>query len=246
MVKEKRGCDELSLLFEQYRTDKSEELRNEIVNRTLYIAEIMAKKIAGRGVEFDDLLQVASMALIGAVERFDPTKGLKFSTFATPCILGELKNYFRDKSRLIRVGRKSSTILQTVKRSISSLTGQLHRAPTAEEISLDTGLTLEEVIEAMEYNVNMVSLDAKLDDSETPLYEVIPDTKNDFEVFEDRETLRLAIKTLSKEEQQLLRQRFFENKSQSEIAAKLHVSQMYVSRMERKILQKLKNVFEMP
>ena len=218
MVKEKRGCDELSLLFEQYRTDKSEEVRNEIVNRTLYIAEIMAKKMAGRGVEFDDLLQVASMALIGAVERFDPTKGLKFSTFATPCILGELKNYFRDKSRLIRVGRKSSTILQTVKRSISSLTGQLHRAPTAEEISLDTGLTLEEVIEAMEYNVNMVSLDAKLDDSET----------------------------LSKEEQQLLRQRFFENKSQSEIAAKLHVSQMYVSRMERKILQKLKNVFEMP
>ena len=246
MVKEKRECDELSLLFEQYRTDKSEELRNEIVNRTLYIAEIMAKKMAGRGVEFDDLLQVASMALIGAVERFDPTKGLKFSTFATPCILGELKNYFRDKSRLIRVGRKSSTILQTVKRSISSLTGQLHRAPTAEEISLDTGLTLEEVIEAMEYNVNMVSLDAKLDDSETPLYEVIPDTKNDFEVFEDRETLRLAIKTLSQEEQQLLRQRFFENKSQSEIAAKLHVSQMYVSRMERKILQKLKNVFEMP
>lgn len=246
MGKDKGCCDELSELFERYRTEKSEALRNEIVNRTLYIAEIMAKKMAGRGVEYDDLLQVASMALIGAVERFDPTKGLKFSTFATPCILGELKNYFRDKSRLIRMGRKSSTILQSVKRSIAALTGSLHRAPTAEEIALDTGLSLEEVIEAMEYNVNMVSLDAKLDDSETPLYEVIPDTKNDFEAFEDRETLRLAIKTLSREEQQLLKQRFFENKSQSEIAAGLNVSQMYVSRMERKILQKLKNVFEMP
>jgi len=231
-------------MFESYAVSRDERERNEIVSRNLYIAEILAKKMSGRGVEYDDLLQVASLALIRAVERFDVSKGLKFSTFATPSILGELKNYFRDKSRLIRMGRKSGTVLMNVKKSIAKLTNELYRAPTSEEIAEDTGYSVEDVIEAMELSTHTVSLDSTIVDSETSLYEVIPDKSNPFEALEDREALYSAIRKLTPEEQRLIHYRFYESKSQTELARMMGVSQMYISRMERKILQKLKNMFE--
>ncbi len=237
-------AENLEDMFRSYAQTRDERSRNEIVSKNLYIAEILAKKMSGRGVEYDDLLQVASLALIRAVERFDPEKGLKFSTFATPSILGELKNYFRDKSRLIRMGRKNSVILMNVRKAITNLTNKLGRVPTTEEIAQSAGYSLEEVLEAMELTSYTVSLDSTIVDSDTSLYEVIPDPVNPFDTLEDKEALYSALKKLSPEEQKLIRARFYDNMSQTELAGTMGVSQMYISRMERKIIQKLKNMFE--
>ncbi len=228
-------------LYEKYAATHDVALRNEIVEKNLYIAQILAKKMVGRGVEYDDLLQVASVALIKAVERFDPSKGLQFSTFATPSILGELKNYFRDKSRTIRLGRKNGAKILQVRKAAAELTGQLFRAPTVPEIAERTGLTEEEVMEAMEYTSGTVSLDSTIEDSETSLYEVIPDHDNPFERLEDRSDLRQALGRLNEQEKVFIRRRFAEGRSQADIAKEMGVSQMYVSRMEKKVLEKLRN-----
>lgn len=228
-------------LYEKYAATKDVALRNEIVEKNYYIAQILAKKMVGRGVEYDDLLQVASMALIKAVERFDPSKGLQFSTFATPSILGELKNYFRDKSRTIRLGRKNGAKILQVRKAAGELTNELFRAPTVTEIAERTGLTEEEVMEAMEYTSGTVSLDSTIEDSETSLYEVIPDQDNPFERLEDRSDLAQALSRLSEQERTFIRCRFVEGRSQADIAKEMGVSQMYISRMEKKVLGKLKN-----
>ena len=126
-------------LFIKYSNTKDELVRNELVERNLKIAEILAKKMTGRGVEYEDLYQVACLALIGAVERFDPSKGLQFSTFATPSVLGEIKNYFRDKSRLIRMGRTKNQLAINIKRCIERLTSKSGNSPTY-EVSLSIHL----------------------------------------------------------------------------------------------------------
>ena len=223
-------------IFKRYRETGSEEVRNEIVSRYLYIAEILAKKMANRGVDYDDLYQVACLALIGAVKRFDVTKGLKFATFATPSILGELKNYFRDKSKMNQLN-------VDIKKSIAKLSGTLGRAPSYDEIAEDLGVDADEVIEALEYSKGIVSLDSTIDETATPLYEVIPDEHNVFERFEDVEDLRQALSALNAQEKDLILQRFYRDRSQAEVAKSMGVSQMYVSRLERKIFEKLKTMF---
>ena len=233
-------------IFRKYRETESEEVRNEIVSRYLYIAEILAKKMTNRGVEYDDLYQVACMALIGAVKRFDPDKGLKFATFATPSVLGELKNYFRDKSKMIRMGRSQNQLNVDIRRSISRLTNELGRAPTYDEIAEDLKVPADDVMETLEYSKGIVSLDSTIDESATPLYEVIPDEKNVFEKFEDVEDLKRALSQLNAQEKNLILQRFYKDRSQAEVAKSMGVSQMYVSRLERKILEKLKTVFKIP
>ena len=230
-------------IFKLYKQTESEEVRNEIVSRYLYIAEILAKKMANRGVEYDDLYQVAAVALIGAVRRFDPEKGLKFATFATPSVLGELKNYFRDKSKLIRVGRSRSQLNAEVKKSAERLSNVLGRAPTYDEIAEDLHVPADDVIEALEYGKGIVSLDSTIDESATPLYEVIPDEHNVFEKFEDVEDLKKALETLNAQEKKLIVERFYKDRSQADVAKSMGVSQMFVSRMERKIFGKLKLMF---
>lgn len=231
-------------IFKLYRETDSEEVRNAIVSRYLYIAEILAKKMSNRGVEYDDLYQVAAVALIGAVKRFDVGKGLKFATFATPSILGELKNYFRDKSKMIRMGRSQNQLNVDIKKSISRLSNSLGRAPTYDEIAEDLKVPADDVIEALEYSKGIVSLDSTIDESATQLYEVIPDEHNVFEKFEDVEDLKQALSVLNAQEKDLIVQRFYKDRSQAEVAKSMGVSQMFVSRLERKILEKLKTMFK--
>lgn len=233
-------------IFKKYQETGDEEVRNEIVSRYLYIAEILAKKMTNRGVEYDDLYQVACVALIGAVKRFDIDKGLRFATFATPSILGELKNYFRDKSKMIRMGRNQNQLNVDIKKSVSRLTNALGRVPTYDEIADDLGVSADDVMETLEYSQGIVSLDSTIDESATPLYEVIPDEHNVFEKFEDVEDLKRALATLSAQEKNLIMQRFYKDRSQAEVARAMGVSQMYVSRLERKILEKLKTMFKTP
>ena len=228
-------------LFQKYRETGDIAIRNQIVEKYLYIASVLAKKFVGRGVEYDDLYQVASLALIKGVERFDERKGLKFSTFITPTITGEIKNYFRDRSRLVHLPRKVSELRVSIKREAEKYLAETGKNATAKELAARLGVSEEEVLRCSEAG-GVVSLDSTVDhegDSRS-LHDVLPAEENIFEDVENRDAVRAALSTLSDQERALVKYRFGHELSQMETAKRMGVSQMNVSRMERKILQKLR------
>lgn len=228
-----------SELFQRYRETGDKELRNLIAEKYLHIAAILAKKFVGRGVEYDDLYQVASLALLKGIDRFDERKGLKFSTFITPTVTGEIKNYFRDRSRLVHLPRKVSELRASVQRTADELTKELGKKPTAKEIADRLGVSEEEVLMSAEAG-GVVSLDRPSEDGDMNYYDVIPAENDVFEKLETRDAVLSAMKDLSEPERKLVKFRFTEELSQAETARRMGVSQMYISRMERKVLEKLR------
>lgn len=228
-------------LFREYRKTGDIKIRNELVENYMYVAEILAKKFCGRGVEYDDLLQVASEALISGVEKFDPELGNMFSSYITPTITGMLRNYFRDYSRSVRVPRKLYLLSAKVKQAINDYYKQNGVKPTIKQVAAELNESEEAVIEAMECRTP-ISLDSTVrgEDSDVPLYEVIADAHNSFESFEDSEALRTEIAKLSPIEREVVSLRFIKGKSQAEAGKELGVSQMFVSRAERRIVEKLR------
>ena len=229
-------------LFQAYRQTHDVQLRNEIAEKYLFIASMIAKKFVGRGVDYDDLFQVASLALLKGIDRFDETKGLKFSTFITPTITGEIKNYFRDRSRLIHLPRRVAELRVSVKKAEEELALATGKNPTAKEIAEKLNVPEEDVLSCMEAG-SVVSLDRPVDgDSEegASFYDMLPDGEDAFERIEQKDAVRRAVASLSETEKKLVSYRFGQELSQAETAKRMNVSQMYVSRMERKILQKLK------
>ncbi len=227
-------------LFAKYRATGDVNLRNEIVERYFYVAEILAKKFVGRGVEYDDLLQIASLALIKGVERFDETKGVRFTTYITPTIAGEIKNYFRDRARLVHLPRKVVELKSGARRAAEEIAAETGKPASVGEIASRLGVGEEEVIRAMEAG-GVVSLDRPAGDDESgSFYDLLPDASDDYEKLEQRDEVAAALATLSGDERKMVSLRFGEELSQSETARRMGVSQMYVSRMERKVLQKLK------
>lgn len=239
--------EKMSKLFAEYKSSGDVSIRNEIAEQYIYIAEILAKKFVGRGVEYDDLYQVACLALIKGVERFDPDMGMQFTTFITPTITGEIKNYFRDKSRGMKIPRKLSALSVEVRKKRDELNTLTGKTPTTLEIATALGVAEEQVLEALEVG-SVLSLDnmTESDDegNDRSLYDVMPDKSNPFEEFEDKETLKKAIASLSASEQEVLELRYVKNLSQTDCAKKMGVSQMFVSRLERKVLFKLRKILE--
>ena len=229
-------------LFREYRRTGDKKLRNKLVENYMYIAEILAKKFAGRGVEYDDLLQVASEALILGVEKFDPDLGNQFTTYVTPTITGMIKNYFRAYSRSVRLPRRIYALGSKIKDETNEYYKQYGVKPTVKQLAEKLGESEEAVMEAMESR-HPVSLDGTVqnEDGEGMLYDVIPDPVDSFEKFDDAQSLRDEIKKLSPTEQKVVALRFVQGKSQSEVGKILGVSQMFVSRAERKIVEKLKD-----
>lgn len=231
-----------SLLAEYCRT-RDVALRNQLVGKYLYIAEIIAKKFTNRGIEYDDLYQVASLALLKALERYDITKGYKFSSFATPTIVGEIKNYFRDKSRLIRLPRKESEFIKKIENAKTYLSNQFGRSPVPDEIAEYLGITTEQVLELMEssYTTRTASLDFYIDnEGETDLMAVIGREEKDYGLIEDRDFIQRVMSTLDEQERKVITERFYEGRSQREISEEMGVSQMYISRMERRIIERFR------
>ena len=228
-------------LFREYRRTGDKKIRNELVENYMYVAEILAKKFAGRGVEYDDLLQVASEALISGVEKFDPDLGNQFTTYVTPTTTGMIKNYFRDYSRSVRLPRRIYALGSKIKDETNEYYKQYGVKPTVKQLAEKLGESEEAVMEAMESR-HPVSLDGTVqnEDGEGMLYDVIPDPVDSFEKFDDAQSLRDEIKKLSPTEQKVVALRFVQGKSQAEVGKILGVSQMFVSRAERKIVDKLK------
>lgn len=237
------GQEEADKLFREYRKTGDKNIRNKLVANYLYIAEILAKKFSGRGVEYDDLYQVASEALIVGVEKFDPDLGNRFTTYITPTITGIIKNYFRDYSRSVRLPRRIYAIASKVRQASEEYFKLYGAKPTVKQLAERLNLSQEVIMEALECKTP-VSLDMHVNgsDGETdaPLYDVIADDGETFENFVDAEALKTEIKKLDPTEQQVINLRFLQGKSQTEVGKILGVSQMFVSRAERKIVEKLK------
>lgn len=244
-TKGKRNGDSDAELFRRYKEEKDESIRNEIVSRYLYLAEILAKKFINRGVDYDDIYQVACIALINAVERFDVNAEVKFASFATPTIIGEIKRYFRDKASVIRIPRRIYEVYQKVNQARDYLTQKNRRAPRVDEIADYLNLPEETILEIIEsWNVYKIrSFDQTLyEEDDLELHETIGEDDETFERINNRDFLEKAIKNFDGIEKKFLRLRYFENKTQKEIAAHFNVSQMYISRLEKKTLEKFRKI----
>ncbi len=235
--------DGINELFKQYKESGDVAIRNQIAEKYLYIADILAKKFVGRGVEYDDLHQVAAYALLRGIDRFDPDLGMQFTTFITPTITGEIKNYFRDKSRTVKLPRRLGEISSAVKKFAAEYETAHGEKPSVKGIADSLALSEEEVVKAMEIG-GTVSLDSMAsseeDDGERSLHSLIADGEDGYDAFETKETLAAAMKDFTDSEKFIIRCRYVDQLSQSETAKRLGVSQMFVSRMERKLLARLK------
>ena len=234
-------------LFLEYSKNPTIEKRNQLVEDNLYMVDILIRKYLGKGVDYDDLYQVGALALVSAVERFDPSKGFEFSSFATPTILGEIKKYFRDKQWSLKVPRRLKEVAAKVQEVKERLYIEYQRKPTIEEIAEVTGFMPDQIIEAMEgaRAYGTYSLDKTFDeageDGENSLLEKYTgfDDKG-YELFETSEIIKQVLDTFNDQYKVIFKERFIENKSQSEIAKMLGVSQMTVSRAEKNMISMFK------
>ncbi len=233
-------------LFEDYKKTQDIALRNKIVEKYIYLVEYVAKKYVNKGIDYDDLYQVGCYGLIMAAQRFDANVGVKFSTYAVPTIMGEIRRYFRDKGYVIRLPRKLYDVFQKANRIRLSRMQYDGYVPTIDEISEVLKLPKKDVSDAMVFEsvVNVFSLDKPIYDEEAPaLGQIIGYDNDDFLVVENKDFIYSGLKKLTKEERRLIILRYYRNKTQREIAQSWNVSQMYVSRLERKTLEKLKKMY---
>ncbi|MGW4365341.1 RNA polymerase sigma factor SigF [Nocardia takedensis] len=221
-------------------------VRTQIVERCLPLAEHIARKFSGRGEDFDDLLQVARLGLVQAVDRFDVERGASFLSFAVPTIMGSVRRHFRDGTWALRVPRRAKEVQAQVRPAIEALSQKLGRMPTAREIAAELDLEVVEVTQAImaanAYQTN--SLDATSNSSDEQTRPSIADTlgreEPSYRLLEDALAVRPLLAALPERERQVLVWRFFENRTQAQIADRLGVSQMQVSRILTRTLKKLR------
>ena len=235
-------------LFKLYVKNHDVDIRNILIERYLYIAEIAAKKFAGRGVDYEDLFQVASLALVKAIERFEPEREIKFSSYATPSLIGEIKNYFRDSSRVMRLPRRDTEQLKKIKLYTQEYMARNGKKPSPRESAEEMDLSVERVLEVLEMQQadNILSLDSALaaDSENFSLGNVLGQEDASFEHVENHDFINYCMSLLNDTEKKIIEQRYLGNKTQKQVADMLNVSQMQVSRMERKILNKLAMVYK--
>jgi RNA polymerase sigma-B factor len=236
-------------LFQRYRESGDLTARDELIRRCLPLARRLALRYARNSEPLDDLLQVASIGLIKAVDRYDPSRGAAFSSFAVPSILGELKRHFRDHGWAARVPRPVQERVLKMNAAIERLSAQLARAPTAREVAAATGATIEDVLEAMEAATahESVSLDAPLkggEDGTASYADTVGEPDARLELVEYRSVVDATLRALPERDRRVLAMRFQEDMTQSEIADEIGVSQMHVSRLIRRALTRLRTVAE--
>jgi RNA polymerase sigma-B factor len=239
-----RAREDRRLLQRLHRHD-DQAAREALVERFLPLARQLARRYQHGGEQLDDLIQVASLGLLKAIDRFDPARETAFSSFAVPTILGELKRHFRDKGWSVRVPRDLQELSVRVDRETELLSRELGRAPTLAEVAERTASTEEQVLEAREAAgaYRAVSLDRPRDDDEDGEGSVAATMGSEdpgFRVAEDAATVQRLMRVLSEREREVLRLRFEEDLTQSEIGARVGVSQMHVSRLIRQAVAQLR------
>ncbi len=216
--------------------------RDELAEMFLPLAEYLARRFAGRGEALDDLVQVASLGLLNAIDRFDPEREVQFATYAAVTIVGELKRHFRDKGWAIRVPRRLQEVGLKVNAVLPELAQELGRSPTIDEIAARCGATSEEVLDAMEavqaYSTS--SLETPIGEDGAAPIDVLGSEDPSLEVLESWTSVAPAVRALPARERRVLYLRFFRGLTQSEIAREIGVSQMHVSRILAQTLARLR------
>jgi RNA polymerase sigma-B factor len=229
--------------FVEYRRTRDRDLRNELVEEHMRLAEFLARRFAHRGEPLDDLRQVALVGLLKAVERFEPDRGLQFSSFAMPTIVGELKRHFRDRGWAVRVPRRVQELHLELDRTIATLSQELGRPPTPREIADRAGVQEEDVLESMEASslYRLPSIDAirSGDDPAGAPTERLGDLDPEIGAVDNRLAVGELLSMLPEREQKIVYLRFFEGLTQSEIAEHVGISQMHVSRLLVRSLETL-------
>ena len=241
-------------LFVRFRDDDAAassrgQARDDLVHLHLPLVEHCARRFRNRGEPFEDLVQVGTIGLIKSIDRFDSDRGVEFSTYATPTIIGEIKRYFRDKGWAIRVPRRLQELRMQIGAATAELTQSLGRSPTPRELAESIGCSVEEIVEGIESSnaYSTLSLDATDDDDGSPsMLDAIGIDDEAIEHVEIRESIKPLLDRLDQREKKILLLRFFRNMTQSQIAEEIGVSQMHVSRLLSRTLQHLRTSLESP
>jgi RNA polymerase sigma-B factor len=252
-VRSRRGATKAELvartlrerrLFDHYRSRGDLAARDELVERFLPLAARLARRYHRGAEPLDDLVQVASVGLLKAIDRFDPERGTAFSSFAVPTIAGELKRYFRDKGWALRVPRDLQELAQRVNRTTDRLVHELGRTPTVAEIADALGITSEQVLEAREaataYRAESLDGASHDDPDATSVVDMLGADEPGYVQAEHSATLEAMMSVLSDREREVLRLRFKEDLTQSEIGHRVGLSQMHVSRLLRQAVARLR------
>lgn len=247
---EGRGRDESEkldrYLLRRYHLHGDRQAREQLITMYLPLVRSLARRYASRGEHFDDLVQVGAIGLIKAIDRFDLSRGVELTTFATPNIVGEIKRYFRDKGWSVRVPRGLQELNIRLNKVIDELVPKLQRSPTINELAEAANATPEEVLEALETSqaYNSVSLQAspsgESGEEDAGLIDYLGREEEAYGTMEDRTTLAPGFAALDKRERLILHLRFFEGLTQSQIAERVGISQMHVSRLIRRSLERLR------
>ena len=233
-------------LFRLYKEKGDAEAREQLIVSHLNLVRFLASKFKNRGESLDDLIQVGTIGLIKAIDRFDPERGLEFTTYATPTIMGEIKRHFRDKGWSVRVPRRLQELSSKVTQATDDLTTQLQRSPSVEEIAERLGVSVDEVLEAMEsssaYSSVPLEGGGSGDDEESPsVIDHYATEDADLAASDDRMILEDAIADFSPREQDVIRMRFVDGLTQVEIAERLGASQVQGSRLLRRTLRRVQD-----
>ena len=237
-------------LFLRHQRDRDPAAREALVERFLPLARQLARRYQRADEPLEDLIQVASLGLIKAIDRFNPDRDVAFSSYAVPTILGELKRHFRDRTWAVRVPRDLQELALKVDRAVSDLSKESHRAPSVDQIAARVGASQEQVLEALEASgaYRATSFDAPRpggdDDAGDSLGDVVGHQDTGFGLAEDRATLDRLMQSIGAREREVLRLRFVEDMTQAEIGERIGVSQMQISRLIRQSLARLRAAAE--
>ncbi|HSO95126.1 MAG TPA: SigB/SigF/SigG family RNA polymerase sigma factor [Acidimicrobiia bacterium] len=235
---------EVAAQFREYRASRDVALRNDLIESHVRLADFCARRFVYRGEPFDDLRQVALVGLLKAVERFDPDRGVRFTSFATPTIVGELKRHFRDRGWAVRVPRRLQELHLQIGRLVGSLSQELGRPPTTAELAERASVSEEEVLESMEaatlYRLSSLDVTRVDDDGlEVAVGSRLGAEDPEFGSVESRVEVLELLRQLPEREQKIVYLRFFEGLTQAEIADRIGLSQMHVSRLLTRSLDAL-------
>ena len=232
-------------MLEQYARSRDTFLRDQLVEGYLPLARAVARKFAGRGVEVEDLEQVAAIALMKAIERFEPDRGFRFVTYAVPTITGEVRNHLRDRGGMMRMPRDLRQRLYQLSQVQEAFEHEHLCAPTAAELAQRMGITPEEVLTilSMRTQNDYVSLDTPVgEDGDTRLEDMLGSSDSGYERLESRDWMQWILSKVSETEKEMLLLRYRDGLGQRETAKRLGVSQMQVSRLERRVLSRLRAI----
>jgi RNA polymerase sigma-B factor len=233
------------ILLRRYHRGGDLAAREELIERYMSLVRSLARRYAYRGEPLDDLVQIGAIGLIKAIDRFDVDRGVELTTYATPNIIGEIKRHFRDKGWSVRVPRGLQELNVQISKLIEQLTVQLGRSPTIPELAKAAGVEEEQVLEAIESgraysSVSLSTGGGSDEDGELDPLESLGTIEHEYEVSEDRAVLAPGFKVLDERERKILHLRFFSGLTQSQIAAEIGISQMHVSRLIRRSLEKIR------